>query len=231
MVDSLTLFFPMYNERESIETFMAHIDEEVPKLGLKDCEILIVDDGSQDGCDRQVVEWAKRNPQVRMVQHNENQGYGVALHTGFTQGNKAAVFYTDIDLPAQIADVKRALPLLAEADLVIGYRIKRYETLRRAVFSKIYNILMRLMFGVRVRDVNFSFKLVRRQVLDCVRLSATTVFIDGELLAEAQRCGFSIAEIPIEYTPRQFGASNFDRFSTAWATLVEMFAYWMRRNG
>jgi glycosyltransferase involved in cell wall biosynthesis len=155
-------------------------------------------------------------------------GYGVALRTGFTEANREAVFYTDCDLPADLHDLARALPLLQEADLVIGYRVKRYETLRRAIYSRIYNLLMRLLFGVHVRDVNFSFKLVRGEVLDAICLSAKTVFIDGQLLAEAVRHGYKIAEIPVEYTPRKFGRSNFDSLKTAWATLTEMTGYWLK---
>ena len=88
---------------------------------------------------------------------------------------------------------------------------------------------MRILFGVKVRDVNFSFKLVRKEVLDKINLTATSVFIDGQLLAEAVRYGYKISEIPIDYTPRVFGASNFDSFRAAWVTLVEMLEYWGKR--
>jgi len=224
---SLSLFFPMYNERENIKNLIVHIEREVPLLGVQDYEILIIDDGSQDGSAQIVQAWANRNPRVRLVQHETNQGYGAALRTGFLSAKKDVVFYTDVDLPASIADLQRGLPLLADVDLVIGYRIKRHETLRRAVYSRIYNALMRLLFGVRVRDVNFSFKVVRRTALERFQLTATSVFIDGQLLAEARRCGCVIREIPIEYKPREFGSSNFDRFSAAWVTLVEMLQYWV----
>ena len=104
----------------------------------------------------------------------------------------------------------------------VGYRIRRYDTPRRAVYSKVYNLLMRVLFGVRVRDVNFSFKLVSRKVLDHIRLSAATVFIDGQLLAEAKRHGFVVAELPIDYRPRKVGSSSFNSLRAAWDTLVEM---------
>ncbi|MBT3392191.1 MAG: glycosyltransferase family 2 protein [Chloroflexi bacterium] len=229
-ISSLGLFFPMYNERKSIEKFIGHIEQEVSQIGIDDYEILLVDDGSRDGCDQIVAEWAQRNPHVRMVQHEQNQGYGAALRTGFLESRKAVVFYTDTDLPADIADLERALPLMAEADLVIGYRVERHETLRRAIYSRIYNFLMRLFFDVHVRDVNFSFKVVRREVLDKIQLTATSVFIDGQLLAEARRYGFAIAEIPIEYTPREFGVSNFDSFQAAWSTLTEMVIYLLKKS-
>lgn len=228
---SLSIFFPMYNERQNIEQTLDQAEEVIPKLGFRDYEILVIDDGSRDGCDRLVEGRAQRNEHIRLVRHTHNQGYGAALRTGFTQANREVVFYTDCDLPADLMDIQRALPLLENADLVIGYRIKRHETLRRAIYSRIYNLLMRLLFGVHVRDVNFSFKLVNRSVLQRIHLTAGTVFIDGQLLAEAVRYGFRIAELPIEYTPRRFGRSNFDSLRTAWLTLKELLGYWVERGG
>ncbi len=222
---SLSVFFPMYNERQNISRLLEEACRVIPALGFKDYEILIVDDGSRDGCDKIVEEWARRNPHIHLVRHPRNLGYGAALRTGFTQASRDLVFYTDCDLPADLQDIRRALPLLCQADLVIGYRLKRYETLRRAIYSRIYNFLMRFLFNVHVHDVNFSFKLASREVLERIHLTATTVFIDGQLLAEARRYGYEIAEIPIDYTPRRFGRSNFDSFKTAFATLSELLSY------
>ena len=227
--ESLTIFFPMYNEAGNIERVIDRVEEVSSQLGIPDLEILLVDDGSRDGCDLTVEAWAARNPAIRLHRHPRNMGYGVALRTGFLEAQGDAVAYTDSDMPADLLNLQRAIPLLAQADLVIGYRIKRYETTRRPDYSRIYNLLMRLMFGVKVRDVNFSFKLVRREVLDRIHLTATSVFIDGQLLAEAVRYGFTIAEIPIEYTPRKFGRSNFDSLAAAWATFSEMVVYWVKR--
>lgn len=227
---SISVFFPMYNERQNIERVLEETQEVIPQLGFEDYEVLIIDDGSRDGCDELVEGYAKTHRHIRLVRHAQNMGYGAALRTGFTSATRDAVFYTDCDLPADLRELERALPLLEKADLVIGYRKKRHETLRRAVYSRIYNFLMRILFDVHVRDVNFSFKLVKRSVLESIQLTAGTVFIDGQLLAEARRYGFQIAEIPIDYTPRRFGRSNFDRLQTAWDTLVEMLDYTMVRQ-
>ena len=216
----------MYNERENISRALESAGVITAQLGLDDYEILVVDDGSRDGSDRVVEEWVRRNGHIRLVRHPNNLGYGAALRTGFTQATRQVVFYTDSDLPAGLSDLPRALSLLQDADLVIGYRVKRHETLRRALYSRVYNRLMRLLFDVRVRDVNFSFKLVRRSVLDCIRLTATTVFIDGQLLAEAHGHGFRIAEMPVTYWPRRYGRSSFDSLRVAWETLREMLAHW-----
>jgi glycosyltransferase involved in cell wall biosynthesis len=221
----------MYNENQNILKALDHIEKTIPELGFTNYEILVIDDGSRDGCVQLVEEAARRNEHIRIVRHPHNMGYGAALRTGFTQATRDLVFYTDCDLPADLKEIRRALPDLEHADLVIGYRKKRYETLRRAIYSRIYNRLMGLMFGVHVKDVNFSFKLVRRPVLQKVALTASTVFIDGQLLAEAIRYGFNITEIPIDYTPRRLGRSNFDSLGTACNTLEEMVAYAAVRSG
>lgn len=226
---SLSFFFPMYNESQNIAHTLDEAERILPELGFSDYEILVIDDGSQDGCTQIVEARARQNPCIHLIRHPKNLGYGRALRTGFTQASKDVVFYTDCDLPIDLHVLEDALLLLNGSDLVIGYRIKRYETLRRAVYSRIYNLLMRLLFNVHVRDVNFSCKLVRRAVIDDINLTAGTVFIDGQLLAESVDHGYRICEMPVNYTPRRFGKSNFDSLQTAWRTLQEMLGYWLEK--
>ncbi|HET91511.1 MAG TPA: glycosyltransferase family 2 protein [Chloroflexi bacterium] len=225
---SLSLFFPMYNEKEAVERMVSKAMAVLEGL-VEDYEVIIVDDASSDGSERIAAELARQYPPVRVVRHPRNLGYGAALRTGLHSATKALIFYTDCDEPVDLREIGRALPLIGpEVDLVAGYRIKRYDSPRRFVYSKVYNFLCRLLFGVRVRDVNFSFKLLRREVVQKIQLDAGSVFIDGELLAEAARYGFRSVEIPVEYFPRRSGKSSFDSLHAAWYTLEEMAAYWWR---
>ena len=224
----ISIFFPMYNELGTVER-MVNESLTVLRALADDYELLIVDDASSDGSAQAAADLAHRYPCVRVVHHPHNRGYGAALRTGFQNAGKELVFYTDCDEPVDLWEIKRALALIGpQVDLVVGYRIERYDTLRRFVYSQVYNALCRLLFGIPVRDVNFSFKLVKREVLQRVNLRAGSVFIDGELLAEAVRYGYRIVEIPIEYFPRRNGASNFDSLRAAVYTLQEMLAYWWR---
>lgn len=223
---SLSLFFPMYNEVQTVEPMVLEALEVLENL-VDDYEVIIVDDGSSDGSEKIAADLAHRYSRVRYVEHSENQGYGAALRTGLQSASKELVFYTDCDRPIALEDIGRVLPLIESgADLVAGYRVDRYDTPRRFLYSKIYNFLCLLLFHIPVRDVNFSFKLLKRELLDCVRLSAGSVFIDGELLAEAVRCGYRVVEIPVEYFPRNSGKSSFDGLDAALYTLREMLAYW-----
>jgi glycosyltransferase involved in cell wall biosynthesis len=218
----------MYNEKDTVDRMVDKALTVLESLA-EDYEVLIVDDASSDGSERIADELARQHPQVRVARHTKNQGYGAALRTGLKNAAKDLVFYTDCDEPVDLWEIKRALPLIGpEVDLVVGYRIRRYDSARRFVYSKVYNFLCRLLFGIRVRDVNFSFKLMKREVAEQVRLTASSAFIDGELLAEAVRYDYRVAEIPVEYFPRRSGNSSFDSLHAAVYTFQEMMGYWWR---
>ncbi len=218
----------MYNEKETVER-MVRKALRLLDGAVDDYEVLIVDDASFDSSERIAGALARENSHVRVIRHPQNRGYGAALRSGFENASKELVFYTDCDEPVDLQELLRALSLVTpDVDLLIGYRIRRYDTPRRFIYSKTYNLLCRFLLGVRVRDVNFSFKLVRREVLQRIRLTARSAFIDGELLAEAVRYGYRIVEIPVQYFPRRSGHSSFDSLRAARLTLEEMLAYWGR---
>jgi len=220
----------MYNEIETIERMVNKALSVLDPL-FDDYEVIIVDDASSDGSEQIADDLARCHPSVRVIHHSRNLGYGSALRTGFNSAVKSLVFYTDCDEPVDLSEIERALTLIvsdSDVDMVVGYRIKRYESLRRSIYSKVYNFLCRLLFDIRVQDVNFSFKLVKRDVLQHIQLHAGSVFIDGELLAEAARYGYRIVEIPIQYFPRRSGKSSFDSLGAAFYTLEELVAYWWR---
>jgi glycosyltransferase involved in cell wall biosynthesis len=194
-----------------------------------DYEVLIVDDGSTDGSKDIAHVLAAHDAHVRVIHHSTNRGYGAALRTGLKGASKDLVFYTDCDEPIDLAEIRPALARLGpDVDLVIGYRIDRHDTPRRWLFSLVYNGLVRLLFDVHVRDVNFSFKLIRKTVLQGLDLRASSTFIDGELLAEAVRYGYCIVEMPIKYYPRKYGKSSFGSLGAALEALEEMIAYFWR---
>jgi glycosyltransferase involved in cell wall biosynthesis len=225
----VTLFYPMYNELKSIEP-MTRKALEVMRTVSDDFEILIVDDGSSDGSEKIADDLAHADSHVRVIHHEGNKGYGQALRTGFASATKDIVIYTDCDEPVDLWLIPEALSHLGDYDMVIGYRLNRWEGWRRFIYSKVYNTLVRVLFGVHVRDINFSFKLILREPLQKMRLGAGSVFIDGELLAEAARHGLTIYQMPVEYQPRKHGTSHFNSLRAATYTLDEISAYWQRRR-
>lgn len=207
--------FPMWNEEEIIERTVVAAHEAGQRLILEgevaDYEIVVVNDASTDATGTIADRLAAQDPRVRAVHHPHNRKLGGTIKTGFAEARGDFVLYTDADLPFDLLDTIKAMRLLRiyEADIVSAYRLDRTgEGPRRAVYSYAYNSLVRLAFGLHVRDVNFAFKLMRRPVLDKVTLSSEGSFIDAELLCRAQAAGFRTIQFGVDYFPRYRGVST-----------------------
>jgi glycosyltransferase involved in cell wall biosynthesis len=213
--ESITIVFPMWNEEELIRTTVAAAREAAQELvfggEIGIYEILIVDDASTDATPQIADELARVDSHVRVVHHAVNRKLGGSIKTGFAEASGELVLYTDADLPFDMAELAKAVRLLRiyDADLVSAYRFDRTaEGPRRFIYSFLYNHLVRFALGVRLRDVNFAFKLVRRDVLDNIELRSEGSFIDVELLARAERLGFHTIQFGVDYFPRHRGVST-----------------------
>jgi glycosyltransferase involved in cell wall biosynthesis len=196
---------------------------------LPDWEIVIVDDASTDGTPALVDALAREDPRVRVVRNPVNRRLGGALRAGYAAATKDLVFYTDADLPVDLHQLPRAVRLLEyqEADIVAGYRFDRTsEGLVRALYTFCYNHLIRTLFGLRVRDVNFAFKLFRRSVLEKFPLTSEGSFIDAEFLLRARKAGCVIIQIGLDYFPRTRGTSTLASIPVIFAILRDMAARW-----
>ncbi len=218
----------MYNEeayaRRAVSAARAVLMAELP-----DWEIVIVDDASTDGTPALVDALAREDARVRVVRNPVNRRLGGALRAGYAAATKDLVFYTDADLPVDLHQLPRAVRLLEyqEADVVAGYRFDRTsEGLVRALYTFCYNHLIRTLFGLRVRDVNFAFKLFRRSVLEKFPLTSEGSFIDAEFLLRARKAGCVIIQIGLDYFPRTRGTSTLASIPVILAILRDMAARW-----
>ena len=213
--ERLTIFFPAWNEEATIERAVSAARAAAADL-IEDgeigaYEILIIDDASTDDTPAIADKLAAADPCVRVVHHPENRKLGGSLRTGFAEAHGDLILYTDADLPFDMAEARKAVRLMRiyDADIVSAFRFDRTgEGARRAVYSYVYNHLVRMILGLRLRDVNFACKLVRRRVLDNIELKSDGSFIDVELLARAQRLGFQIVQFGVDYFPRTRGIST-----------------------
>src|SRR4051794_139964 len=228
-VDLLSVFFPMWNEEDYVERAVRAAEEECQRLidlgEIAAYELLIVDDCSTDRTPEIADALAAADPRIRVVHHPVNRGLGGSIKTGFDSVRGDVVLYTDADLPFEMLELGRALRVLRhyEADMVSAYRLDRTgEGPRRAVYSFAYNWLVQLVVGTRGRDINFAFKLVRRQVLEAARPVSEGSFIDAELVIRAQRLGFSIIQIGVDYFPRTRGVSTLSSPAVIRGMLKEM---------
>jgi glycosyltransferase involved in cell wall biosynthesis len=155
-----------------------------------------------------------------------NRKLGGSLKTGFAEARSELVLYTDADLPFDMAELSKAVRIIRvyEADIVSAFRFDRTgEGPRRYIYSYVYNHLVRALFSLRIRDVNFAFKLIRRNVLDHIELKSEGSFIDVELLARANRKGYRIVQFGVDYFPRTRGVSTLSSTSVIGRIVREMF--------
>ncbi|MGC8685693.1 MAG: glycosyltransferase family 2 protein [bacterium] len=237
-MEGITVFYPMYNEELYIKRAV-EAAREVCDLMLKigeipDYEILLIDDASKDATGRIADELAAGDSRIRVIHHEKNRGLGGALKTGFYNAKMDVILYSDIDLPFDMMELKKAHRLMRyyEADIVAAFRFDRTgEGLRRLIYSYVYNSLIKLIFHLRVKDVNFSFKLVRKEVFNYVKLKSEGSFIDAELLIKAQRYGFKIIQFGTNYFPRTRGISTLSSSSVILKIIKEMLSLYPEIKG
>lgn len=207
---SVSLVIPMFNEELNIEHALACAIEALDRYS-GDWEILVVDDASTDRSAEIVARESAAEPRIRMVRHPVNRKLGASLKTGFAAATKELVLYMDADLPFDPEAIGPAIRAMrvTRADLIAGYRLDRTgEGLRRTIYSYLYNSLIGILFGWPHRDINFSFKLIRREVLEAIELRSEGSLIDAELIVKAKNLGFSIQQFGLDYFPRTHGSST-----------------------
>lgn len=213
--EKMTVFFPMWNEEAYIERALSagrELCEELVRMGeIETYELLIIDDASTDSTPELADKYAAEDPRVRVVHHPVNRKLGGSMKTGFANATGDLILYTDADLPFDMHDVHKAMRLMRyyEADVVSAYRFDRTgEGYVRTVYSFFYNMLVRVLFGVRMRDINFAFKLCRTRIFGDVALKSEGSFIDAELVVRARKHGYTVIQFGVDYFPRTRGVST-----------------------
>ena len=221
----------MWNEEQYIHRALnaAHdVSRELMASGeIADYELIVVNDASSDATPRLADEAAAANPRVKVVHHPVNRKLGGSMKSGFAASTGEVIVYTDADLPFDMRELHKALRLLRqyEADMVSAYRFDRTdEGLTRVIYSALYNALVRVLYGVRVRDVNFAFKVCRSRIFNDISLKSEGSFIDAELVVRAKKLGYSLVQFGVDYFPRTQGISTLSKPSVIVKILREAFA-------
>jgi len=223
----LSIFFPAYNDAGTIAS-LALIAHMSARALTDDYEVIVVDDGSPDHTGELLDEMARHFSWLKVIHHDTNKGYGGALRTGFANASKELVFYTDGDAqydPRELALLYRALS--PDVDFVNGYKIGRSDPLHRIVIGRVYHWFVRTVFGLRLRDVDCDFRLMRRAVFEKVTLTRSSGVICVELMKKVQDHGFRIAQVPVHHFHRTYGKSQFFNFPRVARTLVDLMRLWL----
>lgn len=206
-VESLSFFFPAYNEETNVEKMLEAGLRILPEVA-ETWEIIPVNDGSRDKTKEILEKWAKERPEIRPIHHETNQGYGAALISGFRASRFEWIFFTDGDRQFDLREITLLLEQRGEGDLILGYRKNRRDPLHRKINAWLWGFLVKNLFGFRVRDVDCAFKLIHRKVLENIELTAKGAMVSTELLARAHRRGFRFIEVGVTHHPRQAGTQT-----------------------
>ena len=223
----LTVFFPAYNDSGTIASLVITALRTAAEL-TPDYEVIVVNDGSTDRTPEILEELARLYPQVRVVTHEVNRGYGGALRTGFASASKDLVFYTDGDAQYDPAEMAALWPkMTADVDLVNGYKISRADPLHRIIIGRIYHHTVKLMFGLSVRDVDCDFRMMRRSIFDRVHLEKNSGVICLEMMRKIEAAGFKIVEVPVHHYHRSYGKSQFFNYRRIVRTGIDVLKLWL----
>jgi|SRR3989344_749370 len=204
---SISVFFPAFNEQENIKKCILSAKKYLARH-FKDYEIIVVASGSTDKTAEIVKALAARDGHIKLVNQNI-LGYGAALRSGFSSSSKELIFYTDSDNQFNIEEMDKLFPLLKSHDVVSGYRINRKDPISRIIVADVYNLLIRSLFNLKVRDIDASFKIFKRKVLKSMKLKSRTGLIDAEVLIKARNRGFSIGQIGVTHYARTQGQTRY----------------------
>src|SRR3972149_2995924 len=228
LIHSLSLVSPAYNAAGTIASMIVSARRTARKL-TDDYEILVVDDGSRDATASILDELEALVPELRVLRHRDNRGYGAALRTGFDASTKDLVFYTDGDAQFDPRELPRLFELLTSGvDYASGYRLRRAAPLLRVLVGNPYHLFVRAAFGLSLRDIDCDFRLFRRQVLGALELEENDGSMCLELLKKLEDSGCRFAQAPVSHYPRVYGRSQYFTIRGVLRSYVQLFRLWMR---
>ena len=231
MIDKLSVFLPIFNEEANVKKVVLATREVLQDVA-DEWELIIVDDGSTDGSSELIKELAQSDPKIRVVTHKANEGYGATISSGFYESKYPWIAFTDSDGQFDFTEITGFINKQKEtnADLVIGYYKKRQVSALKKITSRLWELMVFVLFGLKVRDIDCGFKLISKKVIDTIPTleSKRGAFISSELLIKAKRAGFKIVEIPVTHYPRLKGAGTGRNLNVIIKSFVDLLRLWKK---
>ncbi len=232
-IKSISVVLPAHNEEENISEAIRRAVDIVERLPFEDYEIIVIDDGSLDKTAELVGGLQDENPNIELIGHSDNIGYGASLRSGLRAAKGDIVFFTDADLQFDMNELPGFIEALSDTDMVIGYRFRRPEHFIRRFNAYCWGMLIRILFGLKVKDIDCAFKLFRQEVLQSIQMDSIGAFINSEILIRARDFGFDIVELPVTHYPRTAGNSSGAKPRVIIKAFKELFKLYriLKRNG
>lgn len=226
-LQGLSAFFPAYNEEGNVEKMVEAFRSVLPQV-VDDYEIIIVNDGSNDRTGEIADRLVQEDERIRAVHHERNLGYGAAIQSGVKACQKEYVFFTDGDSQFDVSQLSLFMPFISEYDAVIGYRLHRQDTWIRKWNAWAWNRLVRLLFGLKVRDIDCAFKLFHRKVFEGMELEPSGAMISTEMLVKVKKRGFNLIETGVLHSPRLAGRQTGANLRVILRAFKELFRFYKK---
>jgi glycosyltransferase involved in cell wall biosynthesis len=228
LVRSVSAFFPCYNDEHSIPVMVHDVRRSLVDA-VDDFEIIVVDDGSADGSFEVLTAIAAEVPELRVVRHDVNRGYGGALLSGFAAATKEWIFYTDGDAQYDAGEITRCIAAVtADVDVVQGFKIGRGDPWYRKLIGRAYHHVVKFMFRLPVRDTDCDFRFIHSRVMEKVELTSTSGVICVEMMHAFDRAGVRFVEVGVSHHARPYGRSQFFRIRAIARSAKQLMALWWR---
>ncbi len=229
--DSLSVFFPAYNDAPSLPKLIENTFA-VLRAYVLDYEVIVVNDGSHDNTGEVLKQFERQYaPHMRVVTHAQNRGYGGALRSGFAAATKDYVFYTDGDGQYDVLELPKLLDKIGpDVGLVNGYKLERHDPRHRILIGATYNAFARLLFRVQIRDIDCDYRLMRRDLLNGLRLTSTSGTICVELVRKLELLPVRVVEVGVHHYPRLHGRSQFFRVRSLVKTFSQLMRLWVQMD-
>lgn len=231
LISELSVFFPTYNEESAIEKTVLRAKKVLKKIATR-WEILIVNDGSKDNTLLIAQKLASKDKRIKVVNHEQNRGYGAAFKSGFYTSRYEWITFTDADGQFDFSEISHFIEKQKEtdADLIIGYYKKRQVSKIKILTSRLWEVVVFILFGLHVRDIDCGFKLVHKKVIDKIPKleSERGAFISSEFLIKAKRSGFKIVEVPVTHYARKTGSGTGRDLKVIINSFKDLFKLWAK---
>lgn len=225
----LSLVLPAHNEQDNIEIVVRDALATLPEYA-PDFEILVVNDGSRDDTGKIIDRLHQKHPQVVPIHHPVNRGYGGALISGFSASTGDFVMFMDADRQFDIRDIRLLAPFVDLFDIIAGFRMERSDPIHRRINAEIFNLAVRILFGVHMRDLDCAFKIFRGEQIRSLSLTTSGALINAEIQSKLRRQGATLVQVGVPHHPRIAGQATGGDLKVILRAMRETISLWIRMH-